>query len=107
MEIDVTELHARLQAGEAIALIDVREPWEHKVSAIPGSQLIPLRTIPGHTEQIRGANASLVVVYCHLGMRSYQAVRFLREQVGIANAVSLSGGIEAWSREIDPTVPRY
>ena len=107
MEIDVTELDSRLKAGETIALIDVREPWEHEVSAIAGSRLIPMRTIPHKLQEIRESGAQLVVVYCHLGMRSFQAVRFLREHAGIANAVSLAGGIDAWSRQIDPSLPRY
>ena len=84
-------------------LIDCREPWEHEICRIEGATLIPMRQVPQSVELIP-QNAT-VVVYCHHGTRSLNVAGWLR-QSGI-EAQSLRGGIDCWSLEINPAVPRY
>ena len=87
-------------------LIDCREAEELAICQIHGNEWIPLGDFPS-TGPERCADASLgVVVYCHHGMRSLRAAMILRSR-GIENAFSMAGGIDAWSRFIDPAVPRY
>jgi rhodanese-related sulfurtransferase len=105
-EIHVHDLVRRLAASEPVYLLDVREPWEHDTAALPGSVLIPLAELPGRVGEVRPPPGALVVVYCHHGLRSLSGAAFL-ERAGLADVVSLHGGIDAWSREVDPTVPRY
>jgi rhodanese-related sulfurtransferase len=96
-----------MDAGEALHLIDVREPHEFAIAKIDGASLIPMRQIPGELHQIESRAASAaVVVFCHHGVRSLNVVQWLREQ-GVGNCVSMAGGIDAWSLSVDPTVPRY
>jgi len=107
MEISPRQLKEKLDAGQTVHLIDVREPQEYAVARIEGGELIPMRTIPQALESLREkAGAGLMVVYCHHGMRSLQTVSWLRRQ-GIPECVSLQGGIDLWSVAIDPSVPRY
>ena len=97
----------RLDAGEALVLIDVREPHEFALARIEGAALIPMRQIPGEVPELeRRADASALIVYCHHGVRSLQVVEWLRE-MGIEACQSMAGGIDAWSLSIDPSVPRY
>lgn len=88
-------------------LIDVREPQEFQTARIPGAQLMPMRSIPAALQVLESAadEATLIVV-CHHGVRSLNVVNWLREQ-GIEACQSMAGGIEQWSLEIDPSVPRY
>ena len=107
LEIVPREVKRRLDAGEAIRLLDVREPVEYAMCSIQGAELIPMNTVPGRLQEIEGlAEAGLVVVYCHHGMRSLSVVHWLREN-GVESCQSMDGGIERWSVEIDPAVPRY
>jgi rhodanese-related sulfurtransferase len=78
--------------------------WEHDVSRIEGATLIPLREIPANAGRFEEAEE--IVLFCHHGIRSLDAAAWLRSQ-GIAGARSMAGGIERWSAEIDPRVPRY
>jgi rhodanese-related sulfurtransferase len=106
-EITPAEAKRRIDAGEAIALIDVREPSEHFICSLPGAELIPLNTLPGRLAELDvQADEKLLVVYCHHGIRSLNAVRWLREQ-GVENCQSLAGGIDRWSAQVDAAVPRY
>jgi len=102
--ITVRDLKNRLDKGENLFLLDVREPHEYSLAKIEGSVLVPLGTLPDSLGQL-DKNAE-IIAYCHRGMRSADAVGFLLQQ-GFANVKNLIGGIEAWSVEIDPTVPRY
>ncbi|RMH31142.1 MAG: rhodanese [Nitrospirae bacterium] len=102
--ITVRELKERLDKGDKILLLDVREPHEHSLAKIEGSVLIPLGELP-HALNRLDPQAE-IVAYCHRGMRSADAVGFLLQQ-GFTNVKNLIGGIDAWSVEIDPTVPRY
>ena len=105
-QILAQELAAKLQAGEAVFLLDVRQPWEHETAVLPGSVLIPLHELPARAAEVEPPEGALVVVYCHHGMRSLSGARFL-EQRGMPQVASLHGGIDAWSVEVDPSVPRY
>lgn len=107
MEITATQLAQMLKANEPIVLIDCREDYEHATARIEPSELIPMNTIPNNINRIEGlAEGKQLVVYCHHGVRSLNTVAWLRRQ-GIENVVSLAGGIDRWSMEIDPNVPRY
>jgi len=106
LEITPRGLKQRLDAGEKIHLVDCREPYEYQLAHIDGCELIPMRSVPANLPHLKGkAEESPVVVYCHHGMRSLQVVNWLREQ-GVA-CQSMSGGIDQWSSEIDPAIPRY
>ena len=105
-EIDARQLAARLQAGEPVLLLDVREPWEHAHVALPGSVLIPLGELPVRAREVTAAPGTLVVTYCHHGVRSLSAAALLARH-GLTDVASLAGGIDAWSCEVDPTVARY
>src|SRR5262245_196395 len=105
-QITVRELADKLRAGEAVHLVDVRQPWEHETAALPESQLIPVNELSNRSDEIRPTAGSLVVVYCHHGIRSLSAAAIL-QQLGFPDVASLAGGIDAWSMHVDPSVPRY
>jgi rhodanese-related sulfurtransferase len=104
-EITAAEVKRRLDAGEVIDLIDVREPEEFQICRIEGAILIPMRQISQQFERLEDATAPLIL-FCHHGVRSLNVVAWLREQ-GLTDCQSMAGGIDAWSREVDPAVPRY
>lgn len=107
MEITAPEVKAQLDAGDAVVLIDVREPGEHAITHIEGAELIPMNTIPQRFQYLEGkADEGTLIVFCHHGMRSLNVVNWLRGQ-GIEACQSMSGGIESWSLQVDPAVPRY
>jgi rhodanese-related sulfurtransferase len=86
-------------------LLDVREPWEAETASIPGATLIPMGEITSRAYTELDPDAPIVVV-CHHGARSLSVTMWLRSQ-GFDHAQSLAGGIDEWSRTIDPTIPRY
>lgn len=105
-DIAPAALHARLAAGEDIQLIDVREEMEFDYCHLPGSRLVPLGEVPRRAEaEIRRQGP--VVLICHHGVRSAQALGYLQQRLGYENLLNLKGGIDAWSREADPSVPVY
>ena len=104
LEISAVELKQRLENGEKLVLVDVREPWENAQCRIEGAVLIPMGSIPSNLQKLDTDES--VICYCHHGMRSLDVVNWLRQQ-GIPTAKSLAGGIDRWSLEIDPKVPRY
>ena len=104
LEISAVELKKRLDAGEKILLVDVREPWENAQCRIDGAVLIPMGSIPANLQKLDTDDP--VVCFCHHGARSLDVANWLRQQ-GVASAQSLAGGIDRWSLEIDPEVPRY
>lgn len=107
LEIPPEQVRQRLDAGEKIRLIDVREPDEYATAHIEGSELIPMGAIPSELAKLRSeAQQATLIVHCHHGVRSLKAVHWLREQ-GIENCQSVAGGIDAWSLAVDPSVPRY
>jgi rhodanese-related sulfurtransferase len=105
IEIDPGEVKRRRDAGEEVRMVDVREPFEHRQAHIAGAELIPMRSVPQSLEALRAGNGQ-VVLFCHHGMRSLQVAQWLRHQ-GLEDCVSMAGGIDRWSLEIDPAVPRY
>jgi rhodanese-related sulfurtransferase len=85
-------------------LLDVREPWEFSICRIEGSQSIPMRQIPATAAQLDPDRETVVI--CHHGIRSYQVARYL-EQRGFSRVINLEGGVAAWARDQDPTMPVY
>ncbi len=103
-QIPVHELQERMNSGQPFVLLDVREPFEIELARIAGASLIPLGELPARwTELDRGKE---IFVICHSGVRSDRAAEFLRSN-GFPKVANVAGGIDAWSEEIDPTVPRY
>ena len=104
MEITPRELKSRLEGGEKIAIVDVREPAEVAICSLANAKWIPLKEILERIDEIK--EEGLIVLYCHHGLRSMQAALMLTRK-GIPNVVSLRGGIDAWAEEIDPSLARY
>ena len=98
------ELKRRMDAGERFELIDVREPFEYEIAQIDGAKLIPLGEIAERLDELKREQP--IIVHCHSGMRSAQAVRLLQQR-GFAKVYNLEGGIDAWSDQVDPNVPKY
>ncbi len=104
LEITPADTKLRLDRSENLLLVDVREPWEFEICRIEGARLIPMGSIPANLQALDTGDE--VICYCHHGTRSLDVVVWLRGQ-GVELAKSLAGGIERWSLEIDPRVPRY
>lgn len=104
LQISPDDLHRRVTQGEAIQLLDVREVWEHEIARLEGATLIPLGELTTRVGELDPEKP--LVVYCHHGVRSYQAVLWLRQE-GFPLAQNLAGGIDHWSQVIDPMVVRY
>ena len=102
--LTATELKNKIQQGDPLFLLDVREPHEFKYASIANSVLIPLNQIPQRLAELDPEQE--IVVICHHGMRSQQAANFL-ERSGFKNIANLKGGIDAWSLECDSSVARY
>jgi rhodanese-related sulfurtransferase len=106
-ELSPTEFAARwpdYARGESVVLLDVREPVELGLAAVPGALHVPMRDIPARLAEL--ARDKPLVVMCHTGRRSYMVAEFLLGQA-FTEVFNLSGGIDAWSTEIDSRVPRY
>lgn len=102
-QVTVKELKRRIDAGEDVYLLDVREPWEQKIAQI-GGKLIPMNEVPQRLAEIDRDRE--VIIHCHAGTRSQRVAEFL-QQSGYSRVANLAGGIQAWSEEIDPKVPKY
>jgi rhodanese-related sulfurtransferase len=106
-EIDVHSVKKLLGAGDSqMLLLDCREPSEHATARIAGATLIPMKTIPQRLAELEPFRPGRIVVHCHHGGRSARVTTWLRQQ-GFNNVQNMTGGIDAWSLEIDPAVPRY
>lgn len=103
-EISSRELKQKLDANESVFLLDVREPSEYDIVHLEGAQLISLNTLPQHIESLPSDQE--IVVYCHHGTRSLYATAYLHQN-GFHDAKNLTGGIDQWAAEIDPTLQRY
>ncbi len=105
-EITVRELKEKLDAGEEVAVLDVREPHEYEVAnlEVQGAKLIPLGELPNRLSELNQNDE--VAVYCKTGGRSAKAVKTLQD-AGFGNVYNVEGGITAWSEEIDPSIPKY
>jgi rhodanese-related sulfurtransferase len=107
METTPLEIKRRIDWGEVLFLIDVREPGEFQTARIEGAELIPMRTVPAALQQLKAkTDKGALVVFCHHGVRSLQVVNWLREQ-GVPACQSMAGGIDQWSILVDSRVPRY
>lgn len=104
-EITVAELKKKMDAGENIELIDVRQPDEYAVAKIEGAKLIPLPEVVQRMNEID--NSKPIVVHCKMGGRSAKAIEFLQASGFEGDMSNLVGGIAAWSNIVDPTVPKY
>src|SRR6266852_1646333 len=104
-EITATELKQRLDRGDDIQIIDVREPHEYEIALIPGSRLIPLGQVLGRMNEIDAGRET--VVHCKMGGRSAKAIETLQRAGFTGRLTNLKGGITAWSDEVDPSVPKY
>jgi adenylyltransferase/sulfurtransferase len=102
-QLSAKELKRRIDAGEEVYLLDVREPWEFKIAQI-GGKLIPMNEVPQRLTEIDRERE--IIVQCHHGVRSQRVAEFL-QQSGFPRVVNLAGGIDAWSREVDPSVSKY
>ncbi len=103
-EMTAVELKDRLDRGEQITVLDVRNPPEYDIARLPGSVLIPLHELQDRLGELDPA--ATIVAHCHHGARSARAVQLLRG-MGFSRAINLHGGIDAWSTDVDPAVPRY
>ncbi len=102
-QLSVTELKQRLDAGEDLFILDVREPYEYQIGNI-GGKLMPMNTVPLRLEEINRERE--VVVHCRSGARSQRVAEYLK-QMGYEKVCNVSGGILAWSEQIDPSLPKY
>lgn len=104
LQLGVEQLDSIRKQGQEVAILDVREPWEVAICAIGGSVNVPLSTLPQNLNRL--PKGQPLVVLCHHGMRSLQAVRWLRQN-GFGNATNLQGGIDAWARQVDQSMATY
>jgi rhodanese-related sulfurtransferase len=104
-EITATELKRRMDAGDDIQLIDVRQPNEYAFAKIEGAKLIPLGELMNRIDEIDETKET--VVHCHAGGRSARAIDAMQRSGFKGELKNLKGGITAWSDEVDPSVPKY
>lgn len=105
LEITVDQLKAQLAGPQPPLLLDVREGWEAETASIPGAKLMPMGEVPGRAFTELDEDQPIAVL-CHHGARSLSVANWLRTQ-GFEAAQSVAGGIDLWSRVIDPSIPRY
>ena len=105
-EISNKKVKELLDSQADLLLVDCRQPEEYEICKIEKSVLIPMNETPQRIEELRAAGDKPIIVYCHHGVRSLQVVQWLHQQ-GFANAQSMTGGIGAWSQDINPNVPTY
>ena len=103
-EIRPEEVKQKLESGEKLMLLDVREPWEFETANIPASVLIPMDQLPMRIQELDPDEH--IVVMCHHGVRSATVTEWLRRQ-GFESVQSMRGGIDMWSHIVDPKVPVY
>ncbi len=103
-QLSVFDLQTKLNQNSTLYLLDVREVNEYDYTHIPNSVLIPLRQIPDRLNELNAEDE--IVVICHHGMRSQQAAMYLVHS-GFKNVANLSGGIDAWACQCDPSIKRY
>ena len=104
-QLQPPEVKHLLDSGGPVVLLDVRQPEENAFCALPGSVLIPLGELPARLAELPPTD-DLVVVYCHHGVRSLAGAAMLA-RAGFPNVASMAGGIDRWSEQVDPAVPRY
>lgn len=104
-DLSPRELQAYLQATDTRPiLVDVREPWEYEICALPDTRLVPMRQVPAWAQQQDPGQEYVII--CHHGIRSRQVAHYL-ERLGFERVINLRGGVEAWAREVDPHMNTY
>jgi adenylyltransferase/sulfurtransferase len=103
-ELAPLQVKRRLDAGEPLRLLDVREPWECAIAQLSGSVNIPMGEIPSRLQEL-DADSDIVVV-CKAGSRSRRVAQFLSAH-GFGRVANLAGGVDAWTRDIDPSLASY
>ena len=106
LQIDCRAVQAKLAAGEEFLLLDCRERDEYDLVHLPPARLLPMSELPDRLQELAPYRDAQIIVHCHLGMRSEQLAAWFHQQ-GFSNVRSMTGGIDRWSVEIDPTLPRY
>jgi adenylyltransferase/sulfurtransferase len=104
-EITPVELKHRIDLGQDVQILDVREPHEYAIARLPNTILIPLGQVASRTSELNPQRET--IVHCKTGIRSAQAIRRLKQAGFPGRLLNLKGGIAAWSRDVDPSVPRY
>jgi rhodanese-related sulfurtransferase len=106
IEIDVVSVKKLRDQQESFVFLDCREPGEVATAKIDGTLHIPMREIPARIAELQPHQQGRIIVHCHHGGRSLRVTQFLRQQ-GFEQTQNMSGGIDAWSLEIDRAIPRY
>ena len=104
--ISAPDLARRLGTPDAPRLLDVRQVEEHELVALPDSRLVPLGELFQRAPELADWKDEEIVVYCHHGMRSLRAIAIM-ESLGFTRLATLTGGIDAWSTQVDRSLPRY
>jgi len=104
-QITATELKTKMDAGEDVQLIDVRQPHEYEFAKIPTAKLIPMGEIMSRIAELDPSREA--IIHCHAGGRSARVIQALRQSGYEGELTNLAGGITAWSHEVDPSVPTY
>ena len=102
--IDPATLKARIDRGERVFILDVREPGEIAIAPFPGATRIPMGDVPSRLTELDPDRETVVI--CHHGVRSAQVAMYLA-RMGFERILNLAGGIDAWSESADPSTPRY
>lgn len=103
--ISVIDLYRKMQAGEHLHLLDIREPYEREICRISGSAFLPMNQATATPSEI--PKGETTVIYCHHGIRSYMLIKHLQEKYGFDNLVNLDGGINEWALQVDREMSRY
>jgi len=106
LEINCPQVKSKLDAGTPFLFLDVREPDEYATAKIAGTTLLPMSQLAERAAELEPHRDGEIVVHCHHGGRSLRVTMWLRGQ-GFTKVSNLTGGIDAWSQQIDPSVPRY
>jgi rhodanese-related sulfurtransferase len=106
LNIDVSAVKQLRDSGEQFLLLDVRNPDEYATAKIEGATLIPMGELQARLSELEPHKQNHIVVHCHHGGRSMRVTQFLRQH-GFSQVQNMDGGIDAWSLQVDPSVPRY
>lgn len=106
LEIDCRQVNVKRNAGDEFLLLDCREQDEYELVHIKTARLLPMSEITARVDELAEHRDAEIIVYCHHGMRSLQVATWLRQQ-GFTRAMSMSGGVDRWAVEIDPSLARY
>ena len=104
LQITVEELKGKIDQGQAVVLLDVREPMEWEIARLDKAVLMPVAQVPARVNEL--STADEIVVYCKTGVRSGRITNFLRD-LGFRKVKNLAGGIDEWADKVEPEMPRY